>query len=56
MAGYNRANGILVVISVLIPIVGYVLYFVKREDEEDAARNYLWSAIAGSVVGLLIIF
>lgn len=54
MAEFNKTNGILVVISVLLPIVGYILYFVKRENEPDAAKNYLWSAIAGSVIGLIM--
>lgn len=55
MSDFNRTNAGLVILSVLIPIVGYVLYFVKRNDEPDAARNYLWSAVAGSVVGLLMV-
>lgn len=54
MAEYNKANGILVILSVLLPIVGYVLFFVKRTEEPDAAKNYLWSAIAGSVVGVML--
>lgn len=53
MSEYNKTNGLLVVLSVLIPIVGYVLYFVKKDKEPDAAKNYLWSAIAGSVIGLI---
>lgn len=55
MAETNKTNGLLVILSVLLPIVGYVLYFVKKDGEPDAAKNYLWSAIAGSVIGLLII-
>jgi len=55
MAENNKTNGLLVVLSVLLPIVGYVLYFVKKDNEPDAARNYLWSAIGGSVIGLLIL-
>lgn len=54
MADFNKTNGFLVIISVLFPIVGYVLYFVKRENEPDAAKSYLWSAIAGSIIGLII--
>ncbi len=56
MSNFNRTNAGLIILSVLFPIVGYVLYFVKRNDEPDAARNYLWSAVAGSVVGILLIF
>jgi hypothetical protein len=54
MSDFNRTNAGLVILSVLLPIVGYVLFFVKREKEPDAARNYLWSAVAGSVVGVLL--
>lgn len=54
MSERNKTNAGLVIISVLLPIVGYILYFVKREEEPDAAKNYLWSAIAGSIVGLII--
>lgn len=54
MADFNKTNGVLVVLSVLLPIVGYVLYFVKKDREPDAAKNYLWSAIGGSVVGLIL--
>lgn len=55
MADFNKTNGTLVVLSVLLPIVGYVLYFVKKDREPDAAKNYLWSAIAGSIVGLILL-
>jgi len=54
MAEFNKASGGLIVLSVLLPIVGYVLYFVKRDNEPDAAKNYLWSAVAGSVIGIMI--
>ncbi|MBR5847569.1 MAG: hypothetical protein IKY72_07225 [Bacteroidaceae bacterium] len=54
MANNDKTNVILVVLSVLLPLIGYILYFVKREDAPDAAKNYLYAAIAGSVVGLLL--
>ncbi len=54
MSSSNKTNPILVILSVLLPLIGYVLYFVKREGEPDAATNYLWSAIAGSIIGLLL--
>lgn len=44
----------LVIISVLLPIVGYVMYFSKKDEEPEAARNYLYSALVGSVVGVLL--
>lgn len=52
----NSTNPLLVVLSVLLPIVGYVLFFTQKENKPDAAKNYLWAAIGGSVVGLIITF
>ena len=49
------ANALLIILSVLIPIVGYVLYFTKRDDSPKPAKTYLWSAIAGSIVGLILL-
>ena len=54
MASDNKTNAFLVVLSVLLPIVGYVLYFVKKGEEPDAAKNYLYSAIGGSIAGLIL--
>ena len=54
MANNGKTNVILVVLSVLLPIIGYVLFFVKREDDPEAAKNYLYAAIGGSVVGLIL--
>lgn len=56
MAETSKTNPVLVVISVLLPIVGYVLFFTKNDSEPDVAKSYLWTAIAGSLVGLLIAF
>lgn len=53
-ADSGKTSAVLVILSVLLPIVGYVLYFVKRNEEPDVAKNYLWSAIAGSIVGFII--
>lgn len=39
MADFNKINRVLVVLSVLLPIVGYVLYFVKKNQELDAAKT-----------------
>ncbi len=50
----NKVNPILVILAVLIPIVGYVLYFVKKSEEQEVANNYLWAAVAGSVIGVII--
>ncbi len=53
MSEQNNTNAGIVILSVLFPIVGYVLFFVKKVSEPIVAKNYLWSAIAGSIVGLL---
>lgn len=52
----KNVNPLLMIISVLLPLVGYILFFVKKDKEPDVASAYLWSAIGGSVVGLLIAF
>jgi hypothetical protein len=35
----EKTNVFIVIISVLIPIVGIVLYFVKKKDSEEVAKN-----------------
>lgn len=52
----KSANPLLIVLSVFLPIVGYILFFVKKDDEPAVANNYLWSAIGGSAIGLLLAF
>lgn len=52
----KSTNPILIIISILLPIVGYVLFFVKKDDEPEIAKTYLYAALGGSVVGLLITF
>lgn len=44
----------LVILSVLLPIVGYIMYFTKKAEEPEAARSYLISALVGSAVGVLL--
>lgn len=56
MSNSNKPNGLVVVLSVLIPLIGYILYFVKKDDQPDAAKSYLWAALGGSAVGLLLNF
>ncbi len=50
----QKVNPILAILSIFIPIIGYVLYFVKKSESEEVANNYLWTAIAGSVIGVLV--
>lgn len=44
----------LVILSVLIPIIGYIAFFVNKEEAPETARNYLISAVVGSVVAVLL--
>ena len=55
MSNFNKPNGLIVILSVLIPLVGYILYFTKRDEQPDAAKGYLWAALAESIIGLLVV-
>lgn len=54
MAEYNKPSIGLMILSVLIPIVGLVLFFVKKADEPDAAKAYLGACIGGAIIGFII--
>lgn len=47
------ANTVLAIISFLLPILGFVLFFVKRDDAPEAASTYLWAAVGGFVLALV---
>lgn len=51
----NKPNPLLIILSVLLPIIGYVLFFTKKDNEPTAASGYLWAAIGGSIVGILLV-
>ena len=44
-----------VIASVVLPIVGYVAFFINKDVKPEPAKNYLISAVAGSVLGLLMV-
>ncbi len=48
-----KANALLVIISVLLPFVGYIMFFVKKDEVPEAAKTYLYAAIGGSICGIL---
>ena len=50
----NESNGIVIVLSILIPIVGYILFFMKKDEMPDVTKQYLWAAIGGSFVGIIL--
>ena len=46
---------LLKILSFLFPIVGIILFFVKKKDCKKIAKGYLKSAIAGIAVGIIIV-
>lgn len=52
----KNVNPLLIILSILLPLVGYILFFVKKDNDPEAASAYLWSAVGSSVVGLIITF
>lgn len=51
----NETNGILFFLSIFVPIVGFVLYFVKKEEEPISSKNYLWGGIAGFIIAIVLL-
>ncbi len=47
------AGCVIIGISFLIPIVGLVLYFAKKEDTINP-ESYLWAAIIGFVFNIIL--
>lgn len=43
------------ILSFLIPIVGWVLFFVYREDRPDDAKHCSWAAWAGFILNIIMI-
>jgi hypothetical protein len=56
MAEFDKAGIGLCILSFLFPIVGIILYFVKKNEEPNAAKTYLSCGIGGFALGLLITF
>lgn len=51
----EKAGIIGLIFSFLIPIVGVIIYFVQKNKVVNAA-SYLWAALAGFVLGLILNF
>ncbi len=50
----RNTNNVLAIISFLVPLIGFILFFAKQENNPDAAEVYLWSAIGGFILGLCV--
>ena len=50
----RKSNVWLSILSVLVPIAGWILYFVKKDTEKEAAKTYGICGIIGFVINLLL--
>lgn len=51
----EKPKTLLKILSFLFPIVGIILFFVKKKNCKKIAKGYLKSAIAGIAVGIVIV-
>jgi len=51
----DKANGGLMAVSILIPLIGIILAIVKWKETPNAAKSYLTAAIIAWVVGAIFI-
>jgi len=49
----EKAGVVALIFSFLIPLVGIICYFSNKKDVENASA-YLWAALGGFVVGMLL--
>jgi tetrahydromethanopterin S-methyltransferase subunit B len=49
----EKAGVFALIVSFLIPLIGVIIYFVKRKSVVNP-NTYLYAAIAGFVVGLIL--
>ncbi|MCE1168926.1 MAG: zinc-ribbon domain-containing protein [Sphingobacteriia bacterium] len=49
----ESANILYAILSFVIPLVGFVLYFTNKDDSKNKANTYLVCGIIGFVFGLL---
>ncbi|MBQ1191411.1 MAG: hypothetical protein IIX43_03920 [Bacteroidales bacterium] len=54
MAEGEKTNVFVAILSFLIPILGVVLYFVKKNDTIEVAKNYLYAGLTGFGLNLLL--
>lgn len=51
----NKAGILALILSFIFPLIGIILFFVKKNEVENA-KAYLWAALGGFVVGLIFNF
>lgn len=49
----KEAGVFAIIVSVLFPIIGVIIYFVKKNEVKNP-NAYLWGAFAGFIIGLII--
>ena len=49
----DEVNVVLIILSALIPLVGIILYFVKKNEQPKASKTYLWVSLAMWVVYII---
>lgn len=52
-----KTNPILLILSFIIPIIGYGAYvYYGLTKEIEGADTYLWAAVGGSILALILAF
>lgn len=49
-------NIFIIILCALFPIIGIILFFIKTNDEPEAAQVYLATSISSIIISLLFIF
>ena len=50
----DKANVGLIILSVFIPLAGFILYFVKKKEEPKAAKSYGLAALIMFIVNIVL--
>lgn len=50
----DKLSTILMIVSFIIPLVGAILYFVKKGEEPKAAQQACYAALAGVAFGIVL--
>jgi hypothetical protein len=51
----EKAGVVALIFSFLFPLVGIICYFVNKKEVENASA-YLWAALGGFVLGMILRF